>query len=179
MRLPPLMKTFLPSTAITAGMVHNIHRISIIGHLYRPDIQIKYVPKAIDSKGREGTDGPSPPIERSQIAAKTNSNLNQVWAKPKKGQTEGRTERRRNAATHCSAAWIPPVSCRTPTNNLTFMVNNRGFQIFELSMQPLATGTPHPLRSHFNSPRCQSPRGQSTLPYLAIIKCFWERVGHL
>lgn len=44
----------LPSTAITAGMVHNIHRISIIGHLYCPDIQIRYVLKAIDSRDREG-----------------------------------------------------------------------------------------------------------------------------
>lgn len=60
----------LPSTAITAGMVHNIHKISIIGYLYRPDIQMKYVPIAIDSKGREGTGGPSPPIERCQIAEK-------------------------------------------------------------------------------------------------------------
>lgn len=35
-------------------MVHNIHRISIIGHLYCPDIQIRYVLKAIDSRDREG-----------------------------------------------------------------------------------------------------------------------------
>lgn len=40
----------LPSTASAAGMVHNIHRISIIGHLKGPDIQIKYVLKAIGSK---------------------------------------------------------------------------------------------------------------------------------
>lgn len=92
----------LPSTAITAGMVHNIHRISIIGHLYRPDIQIKYVQKAIDSKSREGTGGPSPPVERCQIAEKTKSNLNQVWAKPKKRQTEGSTEQQRNTVTRLS-----------------------------------------------------------------------------
>lgn len=73
-------------------MVHNIHRISIIGHLKLPDIQIKQVPEAIDSTDREGTGGPSPPIERPQIAEKTNSNLNQVWAKPKKRQTEGSIE---------------------------------------------------------------------------------------
>lgn len=80
----------LPSTAITAGMVHNIHRISIIGHLYCPDIQIKYVPKAIDSAGREGTGGPSPPIERSQIAARAT----QIWTKFGRNQ---KNDRRRGA----------------------------------------------------------------------------------
>lgn len=99
----------LPSTAMTAGMLHNIHRISIIGHLYRPDIQIKHVPKAIDSTGREGTGGPSPPIERSPIAAKSNSNLNQVWAKPTKRQTEGSTEQHRNAATPHSPTFTQSV----------------------------------------------------------------------
>lgn len=78
----------LPSTAITAGIVHNIHRISIIGYLYRPDIQIKYVPKAIDSKGREGTGGPSPPIERSQIAGKI-----QVKSEPSLDETKKTTDR--------------------------------------------------------------------------------------
>lgn len=84
----------LPSTAITAGMVHNIHRISIIGHLYRPDIQIKYVPKAIDSTGREGTGGPSPPVERSQIAAK-----NQLKSEPSLGETKKTTDRGEHRAT--------------------------------------------------------------------------------
>lgn len=93
----------LPSTAIAAGMVHNIHRISIIGHFKGPDIQIKYVQIAIDSESREGTGGPSPPIERSQIAQKTNSNLNQVWAKPKKTQTEGRTEQHEDRGAHNNA----------------------------------------------------------------------------
>lgn len=100
----------LPSTAITAGMVHNIHRISIIGHLKSPDIQIKYLPKAIDSKVREGTDGPLPPVERSQTGEKTNSNLNQVWAIPKKPQTEGSTEHHSTTATHLSATSIQPAS---------------------------------------------------------------------
>lgn len=108
----------LPSTAITAGMVHNIHRISIIGHLYRPDIQIKYVPKAIDSKGSEGTGGPSPPIERSQIAERSNSNLNQVWAKPKKRQTEGSTEHHRNTAAHFIDALLEKFSYKTETITL-------------------------------------------------------------
>lgn len=78
----------LPSTAITAGMVHNIHRISIIGHLYCPDIQIKYVLRAIDSKGREWTGGPPPPIERSQIAEK-----NQLKSEPSLGETKETTDR--------------------------------------------------------------------------------------
>lgn len=114
----------LPSTAITAGMVHNIHRISIIGHLYRPDIQIKHVPKAIDSPGREGTGGPSPPIERSQIAEKTNSNLNQVWAKPKKRQTEGGTEKHRNTATHFSATFTQSSvhSTKATTSRIHLMI---------------------------------------------------------
>lgn len=96
-------------------MVHNIHRISIIGHVYRPDIQIKYFQKAIDRIGREGTGGPSPPTERYQIAEKTNSNLNQVWAKPKTPQTEGSTEQHRNAASHFSATFIQPASYGTET----------------------------------------------------------------
>lgn len=81
----------LPSTAITAGMVHNIHRISIIRHLWCPDIQIKYVPKAIDSLGREGTGGPPPPVERWQIAGHKPSQISTKFGRNQRG------DRRRGA----------------------------------------------------------------------------------
>lgn len=156
----------LPSTAITAGMVHNIHRISIIGHLNGPGIQIKFAPKAIDSRGREGTCGPLPPIERSRIIAeKTNSNLNQVWAKPKKRQRGASS----NTGTllHVSAIYLS-VQRSIEQNYFSLCIStDYSFIIFVLLMRVPVNRNHHPFQIHFNLPRCQSSRGGlSRLAYL-------------
>ena len=148
----------LPSTAITAGMVHNIHRISIIGHLYCPDIQIKYVPKAIDSAGREGTGGPSPPIERSQIAARAT----QIWTKFGRNQ---KNDRRRGApgnAVTLPRIWATresgPMSLKNRNNNLLRVADGSGVIIFELSIRPRVKGIHYPLQSHFQCTPAVNPR---------------------
>lgn len=135
----------LPSTAITAGMLHNIHRISIIGHFYRPDSQMKRVVKAIDSGGQRG-DGRS----FASSGAIPDSSEEQLKSEPSLGETKGRADggERRAAARRSSAFQrrIRPVGVlygrKTP---LACVVRAPRFTIFELTTWPPVQGSRHPL----------------------------------
>lgn len=115
--------------------------------------------------------------------AMPDSRENQLKSEPSLGETKETTDGGEHRATqkhsHAFQLYFKPVSLpKKRKNTFMYTINDKRFTIFELSIQLLVKRTPHPLQSHFNLSRCQSSRGgQSSLPYLAIIKCFGTMWG--
>lgn len=113
--------------------------------------------------------------------AQTKSNLNQVWAKPTRRQTEGSAGQPGDTAAPFSPALIQPIAHKVELAFLCVTIMAKGLECFlnyRCGRSP--TSRHHPLQSHSNLFRCQSSwGGRSSLPYPPIIKCFWDHVGHL